>query len=52
VTDVGGPLSHDSIVAREYHIPAVLGTAVATERLSSGQQITVDGNAGTVTVAR
>src|SRR2546422_5533782 len=42
VTDVGGPLSHSSIVAREYHIPAVLGTGVATERLSSGQRVTVD----------
>jgi rifampicin phosphotransferase len=50
VTDVGGPLSHSSIVAREYHIPAVLGTGVATERLSSGQRITVDGDAGTVMV--
>lgn len=50
VTDVGGPLSHSSIVAREYHIPAVLGTSVATERLHSGQQVTVDGNAGTVTI--
>ncbi len=48
VTDVGGPLSHSSIVAREYHIPAVLGTGVATERLSSGQRITVDGDAGLV----
>jgi len=48
VTDVGGPLSHSSIVAREYHIPAVLGTGVATERLSSGQSITIDGDAGTV----
>jgi pyruvate,water dikinase len=48
VTDVGGPLSHGSIVAREYHIPAVLGTAVATERIRSGQRITVDGDAGTV----
>jgi pyruvate,water dikinase len=52
VTDVGGPLSHSSIVAREYHIPAVLGTGVATERLSSGQQIIVDGDAGIVTIAR
>ncbi len=50
VTDVGGPLSHSSIVAREYHIPAVLGTGVATGRLSSGQRVTVDGDAGTVTV--
>ena len=47
---VGGPLSHGSIVAREYHIPAVLGTGVATERLRSGQRISVDGDAGTVTM--
>jgi phosphoenolpyruvate synthase/pyruvate phosphate dikinase len=50
VTDVGGPLSHSSIVAREYGIPAVLGTAVATRRIRSGQRILVDGDAGTVTV--
>ena len=50
VTDVGGPLSHGSIVAREYHIPAVLGTGVATARLRSGQRIAVDGDAGTVQV--
>jgi pyruvate,water dikinase len=50
VTDVGGPLSHSSIVAREYHIPAVLGTGVATERLRSGQRITMDGDAGAVTM--
>lgn len=49
VTDVGGPLSHSSIVAREYGIPAVLGTGVATQRLATGQQVTVDGDAGTVT---
>ncbi|WP_461174141.1 PEP-utilizing enzyme [Arthrobacter sp. Z1-9] len=50
VTDVGGPLSHSSIVAREYGIPAVLGTGVATQRLATGQQILVDGDAGTVTI--
>ncbi|HSU45791.1 MAG TPA: PEP/pyruvate-binding domain-containing protein [Arthrobacter sp.] len=50
VTDVGGPLSHSSIVAREYGIPAVLGTGVATQRLTSGQQVSVDGDAGTVTI--
>jgi len=50
VTDVGGPLSHSSIVAREYGVPAVLGTGVATSRIHSGQQITVDGNAGVVTI--
>jgi len=48
VTDVGGPLSHGSIVAREYGIPAVMGTGVATNRIRSGQRITVDGSAGTV----
>jgi len=50
VTDVGGPLSHGSIVAREYGIPAVLGTGVATKRICSGQVITVDGSAGVVTL--
>jgi LPXTG-motif cell wall-anchored protein len=50
VTDVGGPLSHSSIVAREYGIPAVLGTGVATRRIQSGQSIRVDGDAGTVTL--
>jgi pyruvate,water dikinase len=50
VTDVGGPLSHSSIVAREYHIPAVLGTGVATARIRNGQHITVDGDAGLVTI--
>lgn len=50
VTDIGGPLSHGSIVAREYGIPAVLGTGVATKRIHSGQTITVDGSAGIVTL--
>jgi phosphohistidine swiveling domain-containing protein len=50
VTDVGGPLSHGSIVAREYGIPAVLGTGAATKRIRSGQTITVDGSAGVVTL--
>jgi pyruvate,water dikinase len=50
VTDVGGPLSHSSIVAREYGVPAVLGTGVATQRIHSAQQITVDGNGGVVSL--
>ena len=50
VTDVGGPLSHSSIVAREYAIPAVLGTGIATRRIRSGQSVRVDGDAGTVTL--
>jgi pyruvate,water dikinase len=52
VTDVGGPLSHSSIVAREYQIPAVLGTGVATARIQSGQRIEVDGDRGVVTLGQ
>ena len=48
VTDIGGPLSHSSIVAREYGIPAVLATGNGTRRIHDGQMITVDGSAGTV----
>ena len=50
VTDVGGILAHGSIVAREYGIPAVLGTGNGTQRIVSGQRICVDGDAGTVTI--
>jgi pyruvate,water dikinase len=48
VTDIGGPLSHSSIVAREYGIPAVLATGVGTRSIHDGELITVDGSAGTV----
>jgi pyruvate,water dikinase len=48
VTDIGGPLSHGSIVAREYGIPAVLGTNTATAQIQTGQMITVDGDEGLV----
>jgi pyruvate,water dikinase len=51
VTDIGGPLSHSSIVAREYGIPAVMATGVATRRILNGQIITVDGSAGLVTLS-
>jgi pyruvate,water dikinase len=50
VTDIGGPLSHGSIVAREYGIPAVLGTDSATKHIQDGQTITVDGDTGLVTL--
>jgi len=50
VTDIGGPLSHGSIVAREYGIPAVMGVGVATRRIQSGQVITVNGDTGVVTL--
>jgi pyruvate,water dikinase len=50
VTDIGGPLSHSSIVAREYGIPAVMATGVATRRIRSGQMVTVDGGRGMVEI--
>lgn len=51
VTDVGNAMSHTSIVAREYGIPAVVGCGDATARLTDGERVTVDGAAGTVTRA-
>jgi phosphohistidine swiveling domain-containing protein len=50
VTEIGGILAHGSIVAREYGIPAVMGVNGATRLIEDGQLITVDGNAGTVTL--
>jgi pyruvate,water dikinase len=50
VTDMGGILGHGSIVAREYGIPAVVGTGTSTQRVTHGQKITVDGDIGTVTL--
>jgi pyruvate,water dikinase len=49
VTETGGVLSHAAIVARERHIPAVLGISNATTRLQDGSTITVNGSAGIVT---
>ena len=50
VTDAAAVLSHSAIIAREFRIPAVVGTGNATELLRDGQQVTVDGTAGTVEV--
>lgn len=50
VTDVGAPLSHAAIVARELGIPAVVGCGNATTRLSTGDRVRVDGAAGTVVI--
>jgi pyruvate,water dikinase len=50
VTDSGGLLSHSAIVAREYGIPGVVGTRDATDRISDGARVRVDGDAGEVTV--
>ncbi len=48
VTDTGGVLSHSAIVAREYGIPAVVGTGNATQVIRDGQMLEVDGSAGVV----
>jgi len=50
VTDNGGLLSHAAIVSREYGIPGVVGTREATERITNGVLVRVDGDAGEVTV--
>jgi pyruvate,water dikinase len=50
VTDTGGVLSHCAVVAREYGIPAVVGTGQATKTFHDGQLLEVDGNAGLVRV--
>ncbi|MEY2400368.1 MAG: rifampicin phosphotransferase [Ilumatobacteraceae bacterium] len=48
VSDVGGVMSHCAIVAREFNIPAVVGTVDGTTRIKTGQTITVDGIKGDV----
>ena len=48
VTDRGGLLSHAAIVAREYGIPAVVGTGDATRRIVDGSTVRVDGDTGEV----
>lgn len=48
VTQSGGKLSHGAVVAREYGIPAVLGVKNAIDRLKDGQQVEIDGSAGTI----
>jgi pyruvate,water dikinase len=50
VSDIGGTMSHAAIVAREYGMPAVVGTGHATERIKTGQRLRVDGDRGTVTI--
>jgi phosphohistidine swiveling domain-containing protein len=50
VTDTGGILSHTATVAREYKVPAVVGTKVATSLLDDGDIITVNGTEGVVTI--
>lgn len=50
VTDTGGALSHAAIVTREFGIPGVVGTKVATRRIKDGDRIRVDGDRGIVEI--
>ncbi|RAS90860.1 phosphotransferase (plasmid) [Priestia endophytica] len=50
ITDAGGILSHSAIIAREYKIPAVIGTKIGTNKLKDGDMVTVDGTNGIVTL--
>jgi pyruvate,water dikinase len=50
VSDIGGSMSHAAIVAREYGLPAVVGTGTATQKIKDGQRIRVDGGRGVVTL--
>jgi pyruvate,water dikinase len=52
VVDIGGMLSHGSIVAREYGKPAVVNVGPATKIIKTGQMIQVDGNQGKVRILR
>src|SRR5438132_13898376 len=48
VREMGGMMSHGAVVARECGVPAVVGVAGATDQITTGQRVTVDGSAGTV----
>jgi len=50
VSDIGGSMSHAAIVAREFGLPAVVGTGTATQKIRDGQRIRVDGGRGVVTI--
>jgi pyruvate,water dikinase len=50
VTDTGGTTSHPAVLSREFGIPAVVGTSVATKRIRTGDRIRVDGSKGSVEV--
>lgn len=52
VCDGGGSLSHAAIVGREYGVPTVTAVGVATALINDGDEVEVDGSAGTVTIFR
>ena len=52
VTDTGGTTSHPAVLSREFGIPAVIGTSVATQRIVTGDRLKIDGTAGRVEILR
>jgi phosphoenolpyruvate synthase/pyruvate phosphate dikinase len=50
VTDAGGVASHSAVVSREFGLPAVVGTSNATERISTGDRVRVNGTSGLVEI--
>jgi pyruvate,water dikinase len=50
VTDAGGTVSHPAVLSREFGIPAVIGTSVATQEIKSGDRVRVDGTQGIVQI--
>jgi pyruvate,water dikinase len=52
VTDAGGATSHPAVVSREFGIPAVVGTSVATQRIKTGDRVRVNGSTGVVEMLR
>ena len=52
VTDTGGTTSHPAVLSREFGIPAVIGTSVATQRIATGDRVRIDGTAGRVEILR
>jgi pyruvate,water dikinase len=50
VSDIGGMMSHAAIIAREYGLPAVVGTGHATKQIKTGDRVRVDGDTGVVTI--
>src|SRR5439155_6749500 len=52
VTDAGGVASHPAVVAREFAIPAVVGTSIATERIKTGDRVRVNGTSGVAEILR
>ena len=52
VTDAGGTTSHPAVLTREFGIPAVIGTSIATQRIATGDRLRVDGTTGRVEILR